>query len=78
MTVETNTFILQLVCHDLRVSQLAVGDPLTQTLKPLDRVGEGETDTVCASVQECPPRRVKVKAVVRTADDRGTWRARDS
>jgi hypothetical protein len=33
--VETNTFILRLVCHDLRVQQLAVGDPLTQTLKPL-------------------------------------------
>jgi hypothetical protein len=37
VTVETNTFILQLVCHDLWVQQLAVGDPLTQTLKPLDR-----------------------------------------
>jgi hypothetical protein len=36
VTVETNVFILQLVCHDLRVRQLAVGDPLTQTLKPLD------------------------------------------
>jgi hypothetical protein len=35
VTVETNTFILRLVCHDLRVQQLAVGDPLTQTLKPL-------------------------------------------
>lgn len=34
--VETNTFALRLVCHDLRVQQLAVGDPLTRTLKPLD------------------------------------------
>jgi hypothetical protein len=36
VTVETNTFVLRLVCHDLRVQQLAVGDPVTQTLKPLD------------------------------------------
>jgi hypothetical protein len=34
--VETNTFALRLVCHDLRVQQLAVGDPLTRTLSPLD------------------------------------------
>jgi hypothetical protein len=34
--IETNTFFLRLVCHDLRVHQLAVGDPATQTLKPLD------------------------------------------
>jgi hypothetical protein len=34
--IETNTFLLRLVCHDLRVQQLAVGDPATQTLQPLD------------------------------------------
>lgn len=34
--VETNTFVLRLVCHDLRVQQLAVGDPVTRTLKQLD------------------------------------------
>ena len=35
--VDTNVFMLQLVCHDLRVQQLAVGEPFTQTLKTLDR-----------------------------------------
>jgi hypothetical protein len=34
--IRTNFFVLRLICHDLRVEQLAVGDPLTQTLKPLD------------------------------------------
>jgi hypothetical protein len=34
--IETNTFLLRLVCHDLRFQQLAVGDPATQTLQPLD------------------------------------------
>jgi hypothetical protein len=33
--VATNTFALRLVCHDLRIQQLAVGDPLTRTLKPV-------------------------------------------
>jgi len=36
VTVETNTFVLRLVCHDLRIEQLAVGDPVTRTLKPVE------------------------------------------
>jgi hypothetical protein len=34
--IETNTFDLRLVCHDLRVHKLAIGDPWTRTLKDLD------------------------------------------
>ncbi len=30
--IETNVYILELVCHDLRVDQLASGDPLTGEL----------------------------------------------
>ncbi|MBA2298227.1 MAG: hypothetical protein H0W14_09350 [Actinobacteria bacterium] len=36
VTVETNTFVLRLVCHDLQIEQLAVGDPVTRTLKPVE------------------------------------------
>lgn len=36
VVVETNTFAVRLVCHDLRIDQLAVGDPRTRELKPLD------------------------------------------
>lgn len=36
IAIETNTFNLQLVCHDLRVHQLAIGDPWTRQLTPLD------------------------------------------
>jgi len=36
VAVETNRFVLRLVCHDLQVEQLAVGDPLTRTLTSLD------------------------------------------
>jgi len=32
-------FVLRLVCHDLRVQQLAAGDPVTRKLTPLN--GEG-------------------------------------
>jgi hypothetical protein len=34
--VVTGVFILRLVFHELRIDQLAVGDPLTRELKPLD------------------------------------------
>lgn len=34
--IETNTFDLHLVCHNLHVHKLAVGDPWTRTLKDLD------------------------------------------
>jgi hypothetical protein len=34
--IETNVFILRLVFHDLRIEQLAVGDPQTRTLKAMD------------------------------------------
>jgi hypothetical protein len=27
--IETNTFVLKLICHDLRLDRLAVGDPIT-------------------------------------------------
>ena len=37
VAVETNAFVLRLVCSDLRVQQLAVGDPVTRTLNPVDR-----------------------------------------
>jgi len=30
VAVETITFLLRLVCHDLRIQQLAVGDPVTR------------------------------------------------
>jgi hypothetical protein len=33
--VETGTFILRLVCHDLRIQHLAVGDPVTRRLNPI-------------------------------------------
>lgn len=32
IAIETNTFALRLVCHDLRIDQLAVGDPWTLEL----------------------------------------------
>jgi hypothetical protein len=34
--IETNGFLINLVCHDLRVAQLAVGDPTTGDLRPLE------------------------------------------
>jgi hypothetical protein len=33
--IETNAFELQLVCHDLLVQQLAIGNPLTDELSPV-------------------------------------------
>jgi hypothetical protein len=36
LVIETNTFALRLVCHDLRVDQLAVGDPWTRELTPIE------------------------------------------
>lgn len=36
ITVESNTFALRMVCHDLRIDQLATGDPVTQVLSPVD------------------------------------------
>jgi hypothetical protein len=35
VAIETNAFTLRLVCHDLRVDQLAVGDPWTRKLTPI-------------------------------------------
>ncbi len=34
--VETNAFLIRLVCHDLRIDQLAVGDPATGELTPIE------------------------------------------
>ena len=34
--IETNALDLTLIFHELRVDQLAVGDPDTRTLIPLD------------------------------------------
>ncbi len=34
--IETNAFLMKLVCHDLRVTQLAVGDPTTGDVMPLE------------------------------------------
>jgi hypothetical protein len=36
VAIETNAFTLRLVCHDLRVDQLAVGDPWTRELTPIE------------------------------------------
>lgn len=36
IVIETNTFVLNLVCHDLRIQRLAVGDPMTRKLVELD------------------------------------------
>lgn len=36
IAIETNTFTLRLVCHDLRVDQLATGDPWTRELTPIE------------------------------------------
>ena len=36
VAIETNAFGLRLICHDLRVDHLAVGDPRTRELTPLD------------------------------------------
>ena len=36
VAIETNVFTLRLVCHDLRVDQLAVGDPWTRELTPIE------------------------------------------
>ena len=35
--IETNVYILEIVCHDLRVDQLASGDPLTGELTTTNR-----------------------------------------
>lgn len=35
LQIETNAFRLNLVCHDLRISQLAIGDPSSGELKPI-------------------------------------------
>jgi hypothetical protein len=40
--IETNTYVLDLICHDLRIDQLASGDPLTGELSRLP--GQGEDD----------------------------------
>ena len=34
--VETTAFVVRLMFHDLRVTRVAVGDPWTRTLTPLD------------------------------------------
>jgi hypothetical protein len=34
--VESNAFVLRLVCHDIRMEKIAVGDPVTRELTPLD------------------------------------------
>jgi len=34
--IETNVYVIELVCHDLVVSRLATGDPLTGELRPDD------------------------------------------
>jgi hypothetical protein len=36
VAIETNAFAIRLVCRDLRVDQVAVGDPRTRELTPLD------------------------------------------
>jgi hypothetical protein len=36
VVIETNTFTLRLVFHDLRVVQVAVGDPWTRQLAPIE------------------------------------------
>jgi hypothetical protein len=37
VAVETNKFTLHLVCHDLRVERLALGDPITGELVELEK-----------------------------------------
>lgn len=37
--METNVFVLRLVCHELRVLQLAVGDPETGELRSVENTG---------------------------------------
>jgi hypothetical protein len=34
--IQTNAFLIDLVCHGLIVTELAVGDPRTRELKPVD------------------------------------------
>jgi hypothetical protein len=34
--IETNAYVIELVCHDLLVARLAVGDPHTGDRKPID------------------------------------------
>lgn len=36
LLIETNAFSISLICHDMHVTQLAVGDPHSGTLTPLD------------------------------------------
>jgi hypothetical protein len=36
IAIETNTFTLRLVCHDLRIDPLAIGDPWTRQLTPIE------------------------------------------
>jgi hypothetical protein len=36
LRIETNAYLIDLVCHDLVVTPLAVGDPRTGDLKPVD------------------------------------------
>jgi hypothetical protein len=36
VAIETSAFTLRIVCHDLRVDQLAVGDPWTRELTPIE------------------------------------------
>lgn len=35
--IETNAYVLRLVCHDLRVDQLAADDPTTEEPTPIGR-----------------------------------------
>jgi len=35
--IETNKFTLRLICHDLRVERLALGDPITGELVELEK-----------------------------------------
>jgi recombinational DNA repair protein RecR len=34
--IETNAYVIELVCHDLVVTRLATGDPVTGELTPVD------------------------------------------
>jgi hypothetical protein len=34
--IETNAYVIELVCHDLVVTRMATGDPVTGELRPVD------------------------------------------
>jgi hypothetical protein len=41
--IETNAYVIDLVCHDLLVTLIAVGDPLTDELRPRQGQNAGAT-----------------------------------